>query len=310
MNPMFENTISFWLLFNLAILIFIWLDFKFFHAKEKTLSIKTALIATSFWIGLALAFNLGIYWTRGLEDALSFLTGYLIEYSLSIDNLFVFLIIFSYFKVPERYTHKALLWGIWGAIVMRAFFILCGIALIQTFSWVIYLFGAFLIFTGVKLGKASTAGNSPENNLIIKIFKRYFPLTEGYEGDNFFVKREKKLFATPLFLVLLAIETTDVVFAIDSIPAIMGITQDAMIIYSSNIFAVLGLRSLYFALANMLRLFHYLHYGLAIILVFIGLKMLLSGFLHFPIGVTLSVIFVILVASIGLSFLKNQHKSE
>ena len=307
---MLDNTPTFWIFFNIGLLLLILIDVKFFHAQEKTVSIKEALIATSFWIGLALAFNTAIYFYRGLEDALNFLTGYLVEYSLSIDNLFVFLLIFSYFKVPSHLNHKVLFWGIAGAIVMRAIFILSGIALIKKFSWIIYLFGLFLVLTGLKLGFSQDSTNSPKDNFMIKLFKRFFPVTETYVADKFFIRRNHRLFATPLFLVLLAIETTDVIFAIDSIPAIIGITTDIVIVYSSNIFAVLGLRSLYFALAGMMHLFHYLHYGLAIILVFIGLKMLLSGFIHLPITWTLGFICLVLLSSILISLVVKQKPTK
>lgn len=303
---MFENTFWFWIVFNLVILVLIFADLKFFHAKERAISIKEALFATAFWIGLALAFNIGVYFARGLDDALNFFTGYLIEYSLSIDNLFVFLLIFSYFHVPPDLVHKVLFWGIMGAIVMRTFFILCGIALIQTFSWLIYVFGAFLVITGIKLGFTKDSKASPENNFVIKLFKRYFHVTENYVNGKFFIKKGGTLLATPLFIVLLAVETTDLIFALDSIPAIIGITTDIIIVYTSNIFAVLGLRSLYFALAGMMSLFKYLQYGLGAILVFIGLKMLLSGFIHVPILITLGVICFILATCILLSTSRKQ----
>lgn len=302
---MLENTPEFWIIFNLSIFALIIIDLKLFHAEERVISIKEALFATAFWVSLALLFNLAIYFTRGLDDALNFFTGYLIEYSLSVDNLFVFLLIFSYFHVPQHLLHKVLFWGIIGAIIMRAIFILCGIALIEKFSWLIYIFGAFLVFTGIKLGFSKDSDNSPENNFAIKLFKKYFPVKENYVNGKFFIKIKGQLFATPLFIVLLAIETTDLIFAIDSIPAIIGITTDIVIVYTSNIFAVLGLRSLYFALAGAMGLFYYLHYGLAIILVFIGLKMLLSGFIHLPILVTLTIICTILGSSIVLSLLKK-----
>lgn len=303
-----DSTFWFWILFNVFIFTLIFLDIKLFHAKDHTISIKEALWATSFWVGLALAFNIGIYFTRGLEDALNFFTGYLIEYSLSIDNIFVFILIFSYFKVPSHLTHKVLFWGILGAILMRAIFIISGVALIQKFSWLIYIFGVFLIITGIKLGLSKDSNvTAPENNILIKFFKRFFPVTADYVGNKFFVWIDNRLFATPLFLVLLSVETTDLIFAIDSIPAIIGITTDFFIVYTSNIFAVLGLRSLYFALAGLMGLFYYLHYGLAIILVFIGLKMLFSGLFHLPIILTLGIVILVLGASILLSlFRKNE----
>jgi tellurite resistance protein TerC len=302
---MVENSVWFWIFFNLAILAFILIDLKFVHAKNKAITIKKALLATAFWIGLALVFNAIIYFTRGTEDALKFLTGYLVEYSLSIDNIFVFLILFTYFQVPSHLTHKVLFFGVLGAIIMRALFIVSGVVLIQKFSWLIYVLGIFLIGTGIKLWFSKNIQSSPEKNPVIRLFKRYFPVSENYAGDKFFIKRGGKLLATPLFIVLLAVETTDVIFALDSIPAIIGITTDIFLVYTSNIFAVLGLRSLYFALSGLMGLFHYLHYGLAIILVFIGLKMLLSGYFHLPIALTLGSVCAILAGSILLSLIKK-----
>lgn len=297
---MFKNTIWFWIFFNIGILLLIFFDLKFFHRKERKISPKEGLWITAFWIGLALAFNVGIYYFRGLEDALKFLTGYLVEYSLSIDNIFVFILLFSYFHVPEHLVHKVLFWGILGAIVMRGLFILGGVSLIQTFSWLTYVLGLFLIVTGIKFGLVKDK-IEPEKNILIRLFRKYFRISEHYEDGKFFVLKEKKLYATPLLVVLLAVETTDLIFAIDSIPAIIGITTDIFIVYTSNIFAILGLRSLYFVLSDMMKLFHYLHYGLALILIFIGLKMLLSGVFHVPIFLTLGVICAIIVTSIVLS---------
>jgi tellurite resistance protein TerC len=307
---MIDNTPSFWIIFNLAILLLILIDLKLFRTKGNEVSVNEALVLTAFWIGLALLFNFAIYWTRGLKDGLDFLSGYLIEYSLSVDNLFVFLLIFTSFKVPPHYVHKVLFWGILGAIVLRALFILCGIALIHKFSWIIYIFGVFLIYTGFKLAFSKETEVDPETNFALRIFKHFFPVTKGYVGDKFFTKINGKTFATPLAVVLFAVEATDVVFALDSIPAILGITTDVVIVYTSNIFAVLGLRSLYFALAGMLKLFHYLHYGLAVILTFIGLKTLLSGYLHLPVEVTLGFIFVVLAGSVGMSMVGRDKGSQ
>lgn len=302
---MIENSILFWFFFNLAILALIIVDLKFFHAKQHVISIKEALLATAFWVGLALAFNVGIYFTHGLEDALNFFTGYLIEYSLSVDNLFVFLLIFSTMQVPPQLVHNVLFWGIIGAIIMRAFFILGGVALIQAFSWVTYLLGAFLVLTGVKFFFTKESKIAIQDHYLVRLFKRFFPTTDDYVDGRFLVKKSGKVYATPLLIVLFVVEMTDLVFAVDSIPAILGITTDVFIVYTSNIFAILGLRSLYFALSGIMRFFHYLHYGLAIILIFIGLKMLLSGYFHFSIIVTLIVICSVLVGSIVLSLLKK-----
>ncbi len=292
----------FWV-FNLVIAILLALDLFAFHRKTHVVQVKEALWMSAFWIAFALLFNVFVYYLRGTEDALNFLTGYLIEKALSVDNLFVFLLIFSYFRVPDHLLHKVLFWGIFGAIVMRAVFILFGIALVQNFHWIIYLFGGFLIITGIKLAMEKDKEIHPESNIIIKLFQKMIPVTPYFVEDKFFIKQEGRYLATPLCLVLLAIETTDVIFAIDSIPAIIGITEDPFIVYTSNILAILGLRSLYFALSHVLTLFHYLHYGLAFILIFIGIKMLISGYIAIPIIVSLSVVVLILIISIIASIL-------
>ncbi len=233
-----------------------------------------ALWATFFWIGLALLFNLGIFVYLGREAGLNFLMGYLIEKSLSIDNLFVFIVLFKYFKTPEEYQHKVLFWGIVGALLMRALMIFFGLALINAFSWMLYLFGAFLVYTGIKMIQKRDVEADVSENRMLKWLQRSIPMSSEYDGDKFFTKKSTKWVATPLFVVLLAIEFTDLVFALDSIPAIMGITLDPFIIYTSNIFAILGLRSLFFVLARLMSLFHYLHYVLAAILIFVGCKMI------------------------------------
>lgn len=270
----------------------------FFHRNAKEISIKEALATSGLWVGVALLFNIGVYFVKGPEDALNFLTGYLIEYFLSIDNLFVFLLIFSYFQVPQHYLHKVLFWGILGAIIMRAAFILCGIALVKHFPWTFYILGAFLIFTGIKLALEKRKKFDIEKNIILRIFRKYFPITDHYQKDRFFIRQGKKILATPLFIALLAIETVDLMFAIDSIPAIMGITLDPFIIYTSNIFAILGLRSLYFVLIHVMKAFYFLHEGISIILIFIGLKMLLSELL--PISLIASFAFILFVLATSL----------
>lgn len=294
----------YWITFNLFVVAMLVLDLYYFHRESHEVSFKESLIWSAVWITLALLFCVGLFFTHGSESALNFLAGYLIEKSLSVDNLFVFLLIFSYFCVPELYRHKVLFWGIIGALIMRAIFIFAGIVLIEKFHWIVYLFGVFLIMTGIKL--ALEKGQKeiyPERNIILRIFQKFFPVTETYEGNRFFVKRGGRYWATPLMLVLIVIETTDVLFAIDSVPAILAITQDPFIVYTSNVFAILGLRSLYFALAKLMGLFHFLNYGLAVLLIFIGIKMLISGYVHIPIILSLSVIFVILAASILLSLI-------
>lgn len=292
-----------WILFNLFIVLMLALDLLVFHRKAHAVSMKEAICWTAFWIGLALLFNVYIYYTRGLEAALSFLTGYLIEKSLSVDNLFVFLLIFKYFNTPVQSLHKVLFWGVLGAIILRALFIWFGIVLIANFHWIIYLFGAFLVVMGIKLWQEKDKEIHPERNLILRLFSYWFPFTKDYVNDRFFVVRNSKYYATPLFAVLIAIETTDVIFAVDSIPAILAITLDPFIVYTSNIFAILGLRSLYFVLSHIMTLFHYLHYGLSVILVFIGMKMLFVDFVKIPTLVALGIVFFVLLASIVLSLI-------
>ena len=274
------------------------LDLGVFHRRAHVIKIKEALMWSGAWIILALLFNLGIYFWQGEERALEFLTGYLIEKSLSVDNIFVFLLIFSYFNVPSVYQHKVLFWGILGALIMRAVFIAAGITLIENFHWVIYVFGAFLILTGVRMALQKDRKIRPERNPVLRLFRRFVPVTKGYEGSRFLVKRAGRYLSTPLFVVLLVVETTDILFAVDSIPAILAVTLDPFIVYTSNVFAILGLRALYFAIAGIMRLFHYLHYGLSAILVFVGIKMFLADFYKIPIGIALGVIAVILIFAV------------
>ena len=297
-----------WVSFNIFVLILLALDLGVFHRHSHAVRIKEALGWSALWILLALLFNIVIYYWRGPAVALSFLTGYLIEKSLSVDNLFVFLMIFSYFKVAPLYQHKVLFWGIIGALVMRAFFIAAGVALINTFHWVIYIFGAFLIFIAVRIAFEKEKEIHPEKNPVLRLFRRFMPVTENYIEGNFFIKKNKKLYATPLFIVLLGIETTDVIFAVDSIPAILAITTDPFIVYTSNVFAILGLRALYFALAGVMELFHFLNIGLAIILAFVGVKMLLSRFYEIPVSVALGVVILTLAITIVASIIFPQSR--
>ena len=283
------------------------LDLGVFHRKAHEVQIKEALGWTAFWITLALLFNLGIYFWRGPEPALEFLTGYLIEKALSVDNIFVFLLIFSYFDVPLLYQHKVLFWGILGALIMRALFIVMGITLIQKVHWVIYIFGGFLILTGIKIALQKEKEIRPERNPVLRIFREFMPVSERYENGKFFLKKEGRYLATPLFIVLLVVETTDIVFAVDSIPAILAITLDPFIVYTSNVFAILGLRALYFALAGLMQLFHRLHYGLAAILVFVGIKMLLADIYKIPIGVALGVVASLLLVSVIASVVQRRR---
>jgi tellurite resistance protein TerC len=269
--------------------------------------IKEALSWTALWITLALLFNLGIYIWRGQETALEFLTGYLVEKALSVDNIFVFLLIFSYFDVPLLYQHKVLFWGILGALVMRAIFIVMGITLIEKVHWIIYIFGGFLILTGIKIALEKDKELRPGRNPVLRIFRRFIPVSEHYENGKFFIRKEGRYLSTPLFISLLVVETTDIVFAVDSIPAILAITLDPFIVYTSNVFAILGLRALYFALAGMMRLFQYLHYGLSAILVFVGVKMLVASIWKIPIGIALGVVAGILLISIGASMVRQKR---
>ncbi|OGL48671.1 MAG: hypothetical protein A3H37_04325 [Candidatus Schekmanbacteria bacterium RIFCSPLOWO2_02_FULL_38_14] len=303
------NQVLLLIIFNILVLAMLVIDLGVFHRKAHEIKLKEALAWCTVWITLALLFNMGIYFWRGSEKALEFLTGYLIEYSLSVDNIFIFLLIFSYFRVPSQYSHKVLFWGILGALVMRAIFIAIGITLIQKFHWIIYIFGGFLVLTGIKMALQKDKEIHPERNPVLRLFKKFMPVTDRYEEDKFFVKKAGKYFATPLFIVLLVVETTDVIFAIDSIPAILAITVDPFIVYTSNVFAILGLRALYFALAGIMRLFHYLHYGLSAILVFIGVKMLLANIYKIPIEIALGVIASILLISI-ISSIVRPFKAE
>lgn len=299
-----------WVIFNLFVLGMLALDLGVFHRRSHKVEIREALVWSGVWIGLALLFNLGVYYWRGPDAALEFLTGYLIEKALSIDNIFVFLLIFSYFRVPARYQHRVLFWGILGALVMRAVFIFAGISLIQRFHWVIYLFGALLVLSGIKMAMEKDKEIHPEKNPVLKLFRRLMPVTDDYREGKFFIKRDGRHFATPLFIVLLVVETTDVIFAVDSIPAILAITLDPFIVYTSNVFAILGLRALYFALAGVMRLFHYLHYGLSAILVFVGAKMLLADIYKIPIVVALGAVAGILLVAVLASIMLPRREEE
>ncbi|WP_310397664.1 TerC family protein [Hymenobacter sp.] len=297
-----ENTPLFWLVFNAFVIGLLLLDLLVFNRKSHEIKLREALGWSVFWVVLSLSFNLLVYRTMGSQAGLQWLTGYLVEKALSVDNLFVFLLIFNYFKVPGQYQHRILFWGVLGALVLRAGFILVGGALLAKFHFLIYLLGAFLVYTGVRMGLSGDQPDiDPENNPIVRFLSRHLPITRQMEGGKFFVKRDGLRFATPLFVVLVMVETTDVVFAADSIPAILAITQDTFIVFTSNVFALLGLRAMYFALASMMRLFHYLHYGLSLILIFIGGKILLESVLPIPMPVALGVVGGLLVLSVAAS---------
>lgn len=291
-------TISFWIIFNAAILLLLFLDLAVWNRGRGVVPFKQALVSSAIWIALALGFAVFIHYWMGPTKSLEFITGYLVEEALSVDNLFVFILLFRYFKVPPEDERTVLFWGIIGALLMRGAFILGGVALVNRFHWILYAFGAFLIYSGVKLMTEKDEEVDPSRNLVLKLSRKVLPVTPEYEGKKFLVRKQGKLFATPLFVVLLVVETTDIIFATDSIPAILAITRDPFIVYTSNVFAILGLRSLYFALAGMMKLFHHLHYGLAVVLIFIGAKMLFSMKYEVPTWVTLVVIATTLAASV------------
>lgn len=293
-----------WIGFTLLVLAMLGLDLSVFHRRAHEVRVKEALVWTAVWISVSLLFNVGVYFWFGSERALEFLTGYLIEKALSVDNIFVFLVLFSYFAVPPALQHRVLFWGIVGALVMRAVFILLGAALLQSFHWVIYIFGGFLVFTGVKLLLQRGSEVHPERNPLFRQFKRLIPAVGDYRGPRFTVVENGKRLATPLLLVLVAIEATDIVFAVDSIPAVFAVTRDPFIVYTSNIFAILGLRALYFVLAGVMDRFHYLKVGLALVLVFVGGKMTLTDIYRVPIAVSLAVIAFLLAGAVVLSLLR------
>jgi tellurite resistance protein TerC len=292
-----------WVLFNVFVLAMLALDLGVVHRRKHEIKFKEAVAWSAVWIGLALAFAALVAYQRGADTALQFLTGYIIEESLSVDNLFVFLLIFSYFAVPPRLQHGVLFWGVLGAMVLRAIFIVVGVALLEHFEAVIYLFGAILIFSGVKMALEKESKIDPNQNPVLKLFRKLMPVTTEFEGSKFLVRRDGRTFATPLLLVLLVVETTDLIFAVDSIPAVLAITRDRFIVYTSNVFAILGLRAMFFALKGAMDLFHHLHYGLSVILVFVGAKMLLGHFFEIPIGIALGVVASILTLSVVASLI-------
>jgi tellurite resistance protein TerC len=292
-----------WVVFNVFIVSMIVLDALVFHRKDHAVTLRESLAWTGVWVSLALLFCLGIYYFRGHELALQFLTAYLIEESLSVDNLFVFLLIFSYFRVPAEYQHKVLNWGILGALIFRLVFILAGIALIERFHWLIYVFGLILIASGVNMWRNKDTKVEPDKNPVLTLFRRMVPVTDSYVGGRFFVRQAGKLFATPLMVVVVVIETTDIIFAVDSVPAVIAISRDPFIVYTSNAFAIMGLRALYFTLSGLMGIFHHLHYGLSGILVVVGLKMVLSDVFHVPIVISLAVVGGMLVVSVIASLM-------
>jgi tellurite resistance protein TerC len=301
------GTPSLWIGFLIFVFAMLALDLGVIHRKAHEVSLREAAVWSVIWVTLALIFNYGVYTWFGPVRGLEFLTGYVVEKALSVDNIFVFVLLFSIFKVPAAYQHRVLFWGILGALIMRAIFIALGAALIASFHWVIYLFGVFLVITGIKMLLHKGAEMDPAHNPVFRFFKRIVPAVPEYHGSSFFVRIGGKWFATPLFLVLIAIELTDLIFAVDSVPAIFGVTEDPFIVFTSNIFAILGLRALYFLLAGVMDKFHYLKVGLSLVLVFVGLKMLGAGFYKIPIAVSLGVISLLIGGSVLASFIWPRH---
>lgn len=300
-----------WAGFIAFVTLMLALDLGVFNRRAHVVKLKEALAWCAVWFSLAMAFNLLVTFKMGEAAGLEFFTAYIIELCLSVDNVFVFIVIFQYFRVEAKHQHRVLFWGIIGAVVMRAIFIFAGISLINAFHWIIYVFGAFLVYTGIKLAiPKKEDGFTPEKNPAVKLARRFVPVTNEFEGGNFFVRKDGRLHATPMFLVLVVIETSDVMFALDSIPAVISITRNEFIVFTSNIFAILGLRSLYFAVSGVMQLFRYLNVGLAIILTFVGLKMLASHFVTIPIQLSLGIIGTVLAASILASVMIPQNRKK
>ncbi len=302
-----QHGISWWIGFNFFVICMIALDILVFHKKDTKVSVREALIWTFIWIALALIFNIGVYSWFGKEKAVEYFTGYLIEKSLSVDNLFVFLIIFRYFRVPPEYQHRVLFFGILVAMILRALFIFLGIKLVNEFEWVLYIFGAFLIYIAVKMLFEKDEEYDPSKNLVVRVFSKFMPMKMEYTTHNFIIKENGRWHITQLFVVLMVINFVDVVFAVDSIPAIFGITRDPFIVYTSNIFAILGLRALYFAIAGIMNYFHYLKYGLSVILAFVGVKMLIERWIHIDTVHSLLFITAVIVIAIVMSVIRAKR---
>jgi tellurite resistance protein TerC len=297
----------FWILFNLFVLLMLALDLGVLNRRAHTIGLREALGWSAVWIALACSFAAIVYFWHGRAESLQFITGYVVELTLSVDNLFIFLVIFRYFKVPDAHQHKVLFWGILGALVMRGLFIAAGVGLIHRFAWITYVFGALLIFSGIKLLRQGDARINPEKNPVLRLFRRFLPVTNEYVGGQFFTRRDR-LYATPLFIVLLVVETSDILIAVDSVPAVLAITLNAFIVYTSNVFAILGLRSMYFALSGMLERFHYLHYGLSAVLILIGLKMIAAHYVTIATEWALVSVLAVLGTSIAASLVKPTAK--
>jgi len=308
-EPVQHTPFIFWVLFHIAVLIVLAFDLLVFHREAKPVTLREAATWTAIWVSLSLCFNALVWHWKGAEKGVEFLTGYVIEYSLSVDNIFVFVLVFTYFRVPPQYQHRVLFWGVLGALLMRGTMIAFGVVLVNAFHWVLYLFGAFLVFTGMKMLFHKGVEVHPEANPLLGFCRRFFPICARYEGARFVVKTEGKWMLTPLALVLVVVESTDLVFAVDSIPAIFAITTDPFIVYTSNVCAVLGLRSLYFLLANMVNRFVYLQTGLGFVLTFIGAKMLIADFWKMPTWMSLGAVVLILTVSIVASLLVSRKSA-
>jgi tellurite resistance protein TerC len=310
-GSMFDTAhLELWAAFWGVVIALLFLDLAVFNKRAHRITLKEAGIWSIIWIAISLLFNLGVWWLLGDQPALEFLTGYVVEKSLSVDNLFVFLVVFRFFGVDPKYQHRVLYWGVLGAIVLRTIMIFAGAVLVARFNWLLYVFGAILVISGIKLLVRKEENVNPGNNLAVRLCRKVFPMTEEYHGQSFFVREEGKLLATPMLLVLVTVEFTDVLFAVDSIPAVFGITQDAFIILTSNIFAIMGLRALYFLLAGIMDKFIYLQIGLAAVLTFIGVKMLIVRWIHIPTAMSLGIVALILALSIVLSLLLPRLNGE
>jgi tellurite resistance protein TerC len=302
---MLGTPIHVWVVFAIVIAAALVLDLGVFHRKSKKVSLRVALIESAAWIVLSLLFAVYVHFSRGTQAGVAFLTGYLVEKSLSVDNIFVFVLIFRAFQVPDRSQHKVLFYGVIGALVMRALFVLAGVELLQNFHFILYIFGGILVVTAIQMLRPGQRAIEPERNWLVRITRQFIPVQTGYAGDDFWVKRERKWNATPLFMALVAVEAMDIVFAVDSVPAVLAITRDTFIVYSSNAFAILGLRALYFALADILPRFRFLHQGLAAILLFVGFKMIASDWIDLPdlvaLGLIAGILLITIVASLAVS---------
>ena len=299
-----------WIGFNIFVLAMLAIDLGIFHRRAHVVSVREAAIWSAVWISQALLFNAGLFILMGSQKGTEFLTGYVIEKSLSVDNIFVFLMLFSYFNVPAQYQHRVLFFGILGALVMRAIFIAAGLGLLELFHWIIYPFGAFLVLTGFRMLTQREAEIHPERNPVLRLARRFFPVTPDYVEQRFFVRQAGKLLVTPLLLVLIVVETTDLVFAVDSVPAVIAVTRDPFIVYTSNVFAILGLRALYFLLAGVMRHFRYLKVGLSMVLCFVGVKMMLADIYKLPTYLALGAIAAILGAAIVASLIAARREEQ